>query len=61
MLRSTLLQGGLSGIEAYFRTKEEIASLDAVIGAAKMKLEGFIESCLGGKARVARGRVRRAR
>ncbi len=48
VLKSVMLQGGLSGIEAHFRTKEEIASLDAVIGAAEMKLEGFIKSCLGG-------------
>ncbi len=48
VLKSVMLQGGLSGIEAHFRTKEEIVSLDAVIGAAEMKLEGFIKSCLGG-------------
>ncbi len=48
VLKSVMLQGGFSGIEAHFRTKEEIASLDAMIGAAEMKLEGFIKSCLGG-------------
>ena len=48
VLKSVLLQGGLSGIEAHFRTKEEIVSLEAVIEAAEMKLSGLVQSCMGG-------------
>ncbi len=48
VLRSAMLQGGLSGIEAHFKIKEEIASLQAVIEAAEMKLSGLVDSCMGG-------------
>ena len=48
VLKSVLLQGGLSGIEAHFRTKEDIVSLEAVIEAAEMKLSGLVDSCMGG-------------
>ena len=48
VLKSVMLQGGLSGIEAHFKIKEEIVSLEAVIEAAEMKLEGLVQSCMGG-------------
>ena len=47
VLKQAMLQEGLAGIEAYFKIREEISSLEANIGAAELKLTGFIESCRG--------------
>ncbi len=56
VLKSVLLQGGLSGIEAHFRIREEIVALEAQIEGAEMKLSGLIESCVSGKKGYVAGR-----
>ena len=51
VLKQAMLQEGLAGLEAYFKIQQDIASLQAIVMTAEMKLVGFIESC-GGAERV---------